>query len=184
MVMMDMDVLTTVFLVSKAFTKVLQTHMRWKSPNFVDPAPDPKYKDGPINTFFGSESLQSLFVFLFTFPSFSCFLKHLASHKTYQGPIMLLIHSWADARCVIHLWLGWGWIPAAWELWMWLFVTQGGTRQTGSQEWAYQDYNSFSVYVVQLVILVSPIKICILGQGLCLLFLTQSWVLQAFTQQY
>lgn len=125
-VMMDMDALTTILLISKAFTEVLQTHMGWNSPNFADPALDPKTEGLLYQYFFGSESLQSLFVFLFPVASFSCFLKHLASHKACQGPIMLLIHSWADARCVTHLWLQWWWILAPWELWMWLFVTQGG----------------------------------------------------------
>lgn len=41
-VMMDMDALTTILLISKAFTEVLQIHMGRNSPNFVDPAFDPK----------------------------------------------------------------------------------------------------------------------------------------------
>lgn len=100
-----------------------------KHPKFCWPSTWPKTQGQSYQCFFESGSLQSLFVFLFTFPatSFSCFLKHLPSHKTHHGPIMLLIHSWADVRCVAHLWLGWWWIPAAWELWMWLFLTQGGT---------------------------------------------------------
>lgn len=100
-----------------------------KQPKLCWPSTWPKTWGLSYQCFFGSECLQSLFVFLFTFlaTSCSCFLKHLPSHKTYQGSIMLLIHSWADVRCVAHLWLGWWWIPAAWELWMWLFVTQGGS---------------------------------------------------------
>lgn len=79
MVMMDMDVFTTVLFISKACTKVLQAHRGYNSPNFVDQAPNPKTEDCPTNAFLG----LSDFVFSLCFSLHFLLLFVLVFLKTY-----------------------------------------------------------------------------------------------------
>lgn len=167
--------LTIVFLISEAFREVLQTHGT-KQPKLYWPSTWPKPQELSYQYFSVSESLQSLFVFLFTFPatSFSCFLKCLPSGphhappflgrcKMCNSPLIVVVMNSCSLRALD------------------VAVCNSG-RLSVKLVYSSEHIQIIILFVcvAQLMICVSPVKIYILGQGLCLLLLTQSWVLKAF----